>query len=165
MGWKTYSYSSLWTTDEGVIKEPRIDVTLYYKGKSTTQNAIIDSGANITMINDEVASLLGIDKDACEKVKVGGIVGDFVESFCSKILIGIDGFEDKIEIPIQIIPGLNTSVLLGQEGVFDAYRIRFDRTDNTFALLSTDEETQHMENTEYHALFGRSLPSLKAKKK
>ena len=46
----------------------------------------------------------------------------------------IEGFDKKIKIPVNFIDSESVSLLLGEEGFFDQYRIKFEKDHDIFEI-------------------------------
>jgi hypothetical protein len=133
--WIQYGYSFPLGNFEGfTVKEPFIDVVLSHNGRYFPQLSMIDSGAYITMVSDDMRGIFGIDASACKKVNVGGIVGERVEGFLHNMTMSVDKFDESIKVPVVFVPGLKTNMLLGQIGFFEKFKIRFENSANSFYL-------------------------------
>lgn len=145
MDWKQFDYSLRWR-DGGISREPVINVVLSKNGKNMSQRAMIDSGAEGIIVSEEVAEFLGIDKNKCESITVTGIVGDSVPGFMADVNLKVDGFDDSFESQVIFVTGLKFGMLLGQTGFFDKFRVKFDLPNNTFSLISIEEEKESKEH-------------------
>jgi len=161
MSWKTYPYSRVWE-DDGLGNVPVVNVELFNKNKSINQLALIDSGANVSLINSEIALFLGIDLSHCQKKSISGIVGGSMEGYLCNILLKVDQFDEKIEIPVLFVENLNFTMLLGQNGFFDHFKVGFNRKDQRFSLMSIDEEIQNMIDGGFQGFAGLSNESDKS---
>lgn len=87
---------------------------------------LIDSGADKSLFNTEIAEEIGLDLDESQPENFSGIEGGKLTAKLAKVKIQIAGFEE-----IKIIAGFVNSpavgVILGQEGFFDEFRIKFER--------------------------------------
>jgi hypothetical protein len=152
MDWKTYPYTQFWNETHIIEKLPLINVELSKNGKKMPQLAMLDSGASMNMMSEEQAEFFDIDKSKCKKILVQGIVGGQVECYSSQISMKVDGFDQTFEVPILFVPGLKTTMLLGQIGFFSNFKVKFDHKLGEFYLISIDEEIAHMEGfSAFHA--------------
>ena len=74
MTWTEYSYTPIGRKDGRVVKKPFLEVEVAYGGAKERQLAIVDSGADMTLISSDVAKLLGIKTKGLEKTDIGGIM-------------------------------------------------------------------------------------------
>lgn len=89
--------------------------------------ALIDSGADRSLFNFEIGQLIGLDVSSGEVEYFGGIGGTRIPAFLHSIRIQILGFSETIEIKAGFADSPGVGAILGQEGFFDAYRIKFER--------------------------------------
>lgn len=78
--------------------------------------------------------MLGIDLSKARPARFTGISGQIDGYRLEKIKIKVDGLNESIEIPACFIESPTVSLLLGQEGFFDQYRIRFEKDHDTFEI-------------------------------
>lgn len=95
--------------------------------------ALVDSGADVSVLNIGVAELLGIDLSRAERQRTIGISG-MQETFVSTIEMQVEKQDERIKIPVQFIDSQYVDALLGQEGFFDHYRIKFEKDHDTFEI-------------------------------
>mgnify|MGYP001573694077 FL=1 len=98
--------------------------------------AIIDSGADTSVITEEIARCLGISTDGqmARSYGVGGLVTSVDASMDVHVSIG--NYSRNIHIPVKVILGEHSfPVLLGREGFFDAFRVLFDQVNRRIELF------------------------------
>ena len=134
MAWVEYPYTSIWNQN-GILKKPMLEVEVSYNDKSFTQVAIIDSGADITVMSAEVAEAIGIDRTVCEKKFVSGIGGSPQEGFLCDIDLKVEKISGSVTLPVLFVPGLQFNYLLGQYGFFEQFRVKFEKDRDIFALM------------------------------
>ena len=78
--------------------------------------------------------MLGIDLSNARSARFTGISGQIDGYRLEKIKIKVDGLNESVEIPVCFIKSPTVSLLLGQEGFFDQYRIRFEKDHDTFEI-------------------------------
>lgn len=113
-------------------KTPSIPVSLKGNGDVSFEFiALLDSGADLSVIPQDVAELLNLNLTG-NKEKVRGI-GGWLDSIESKIIIKISkGHESySFSIPVKVILGSQEKigdipVILGREGFFNKFKITFD---------------------------------------
>ena len=132
----SFKYKSIKRPDGDIVKTPSIPIIL--TGRSNVKiefMALIDSGADLSVIPEDIADLLNIDMDG-KKDKSKGIGGE-VEVINSKINVKIKkGHEDySLNVPVQVILGDNKiPVILGREVFFDEFSITFDQINDRILL-------------------------------
>lgn len=94
---------------------------------------LIDSGADKSLLNTEIAEEIGFNLDENKLEKFSGIEGGNLEAKIAKIRLQIAGFEE-IKIVAGFVNSPTVGVILGQEGFFDEFRIKFERDDGTFEI-------------------------------
>jgi len=134
MKWKEYHYSGQWGKDGVVAYRPLIQVEVSRNGSDTLIPIIglIDSGTDGILFDIEVAKILGIDTNSCQRVRVGG-VGE-KEGFRCQINLSIPDFKVSIDASAIFTEDLPFSCLLGQREFFEKFHIRFEKNRNRFYL-------------------------------
>ncbi len=94
----------------------------------------IDSGADLTLINLEYAEALGVDVSKCEIEKTVGIAGEPQEIYKTTLTFEVEHL-DPITIPVFFIASKTVNCLLGQEGFFDSFRIKFEPDHKVVVLI------------------------------
>jgi len=110
------------------IIRPIIPIRIFGPGESIMVDALIDSGADCSVFNDEIGREIGLNLGAYPIEKLSGIEGGIIPAKLHKIKIQIVGLKEKIEIVARFTESKGVSAILGQEGFFDAYHIKFERT-------------------------------------
>lgn len=94
----------------------------------------MDSGADKCLFNDALAEEIGLDLEKGEKEIFSGIEGGQTVAFLHKIQLQIVGMEEKIEITAGFAKTPGIFAILGREGFFDAFRIKFERDHNIIEI-------------------------------
>jgi len=131
-----YRYTSFFPPDRTLkfIKKSIVSIEVFGPKDSKIFDALVDSGADCSLFNIQVAEVLGIDLSNAKPARFTGINGQIDGYRLEKIKIKVDGFDELVEIPACFVKSPTVSVLLGQEGFFDQYRIRFEKDHNTFEI-------------------------------
>lgn len=98
--------------------------------------ALIDSGADISVMPKYFADMLGINLSTELEASYG--IGGFVDSVQTKIKVKIfDEIENhEFEIPIKIVLNNNKfPILLGRKGFFDKFLICFNESQEQVSLI------------------------------
>ena len=134
-----YDYTCFVPPDRSLkwIRRPMITIEIFGPKESKEFDALIDSGADQALFNEEIAELLGIDLLKAKPVKLTGISGQLDGRRLENIKIKVKNFGETIEIPICFVKSPTVGVLLGQEGFFDKYRIKFEKDHNSFEISTT----------------------------
>jgi len=104
-----------------------IPIKIFGPKGSDTIDALIDSGADRSLFNTEIASEIGLDLEKCPIEKFSGIEAGILLARIYKVKVQVLGMDEKIEIPIGFTESKGVIAILGQEGFFDAYRVKFER--------------------------------------
>jgi len=117
-----------------MVKRPVLILELATKdGRICAVPAIVDSGADRTQVNFEYAAMLGVAPGPPGD-SVG--IGDgTVEGYLGVLPFKIRNTDIAMEVPATYLKSSNVAVLLGREVFFDAFRIIFDQTNNSFELI------------------------------
>ncbi|MEK9135187.1 MAG: hypothetical protein AAB451_02710 [Patescibacteria group bacterium] len=84
------------------IRRPMVEVEIFGPNESYTVLALVDSGADRSLFNIEIAKILGIDLKKAKKDIVLGIFGKN-EVYAMDVDIKIKHLEGKIKIPVSFI--------------------------------------------------------------
>jgi hypothetical protein len=100
---------------------------------SLTIYPIVDSGAQHTLINRELAPSLGVELRK-SSIRVGGIGAESTEGFESNLVLEfIDYDNQKVNTPV-IFTELPVDMLLGQNNFFKNFNILFQGREGIFKL-------------------------------
>ena len=116
------------------FSRPIVSVILTHR-ESTSVVALVDSGADRSLFDMEVGKDIGLDIESGEVEYFGGIGGSRVEAFVHKVRLQVAEIEKTVEVPIGFTKNLGVSGILGQEGFFDAFRIKFEKDHDTFEII------------------------------
>ena len=120
-------------TGGNVLKRPIVDVEISNGKHKRTFVALIDSGADRIHMPSYIASILGIDREKCPRVTSMGISMEGTAGFLSELTFRIHGQTAPFTAPVVFID-TDIPVLLGREGFFDKYRIRFEQDHDIFEI-------------------------------
>ena len=116
-------------------KRPIVEVELS-RGKQTRKFlALIDSGADQIHMPAAIAEAFGIDRAQCSKRSSIGISMERTEGFVGELTFHIQHQSESFSAPVVFID-TDVPVLLGREGFFDCYRIKFEQDHDTFEITS-----------------------------
>lgn len=116
------------------VKRPMIEAEVFGPQGSQKFNALIDSGADTSLFNIQVAELLGFDLANAKKANFTGIIGATSCYFFENVEIKLEGQEKLINLPVGFIDSDTVGLLLGQEGFFDKNRIKFEKDHDSFEV-------------------------------
>ncbi len=110
------------------ISRPIIPIQLHYGKREFRYEALIDSGADVSLFDWEVGEDLGIDIRSgvpCEVLGVGGAISTY---YLHKTTLVIGGVFYKAEV--GFMGSANSQLvsygILGQKGLFDKFLVGFD---------------------------------------
>ncbi|MDP1688728.1 MAG: hypothetical protein Q8L47_01180 [bacterium] len=116
------------------IRRPMVVVDIFGPKGKHRELALIDSGADRTLINIEIASVLGIDLSRAKRGVVTGVTGQ-QEIFVIDVELQPEQLS-KIKISVSFIKSDFVGVLLGEDGFFDTHKIKFEKDHNAFEITS-----------------------------
>lgn len=108
---------------------PFIPVTIIYKQKPITIDALVDSGADNCIFPGMLGVALGIDVHNGPKQLISGLGARIIEARFHNVLLRVGNVEIKVYAGFTF-DTIGTTGLLGQRGFFDNFRVVFDRSDN-----------------------------------
>ncbi len=118
----------------GYTQRPLIEIEIIGEEGVSVVAGLIDSGADSNLMNIQYAKDAGIPLDEKKKRWFVGIGGKRVLCYEASINFKVKGFSETFEAPVAFIDSPSVGVLLGQEGFFDIFRIKFEKDHNTFEL-------------------------------
>lgn len=118
-----------------LIHRPIIEVKLVRRSRSVSTWALLDSGADKTLINKEIGKQLGIDYKSCSQGTAMGIVGQNQKTWRAEIEIEVDGFPGDLKHSnVEFIDSANVGILLGHVGFFEFFDVKFETTRKQFEI-------------------------------
>lgn len=131
-----YRYSAFTPVDINAkwTKRPMLQIKIFGAEGSKSFGALIDSGADISLFNTEIAEALGIPLSSAHERKFTGISGTIPGYLVEKVKIKIEGTDTAFFIPVCFVQSPTVGLLLGQEGFFDQCRIKFEKHHDTFEV-------------------------------
>lgn len=127
-GWTDFKYSSFTDPDtREKIYQPTIETRLInHNGDSDLARLLVDSGAQDTLVNADIAILLGIDLSKCPEKEVKGLGGKTMGRV-HPLKIQIVKNNETIEVPeVYFVKELGTTGILGQLDFFNKYVVQFN---------------------------------------
>jgi predicted aspartyl protease len=111
---------------------PVVSIVFLIGGKRIRSQALVDSGATISIFSEEVAETLGIEIEKGKKTILGGVGGRIV-GYIHKVRIRVAGKEFLCPIVFsrEYLVSFN---LLGRDGFFRRFRIIFEEKQNRLRL-------------------------------
>ena len=114
-------------------KRPVVELEISRGNHKRRFLALIDSGADQIMMPAAIADVLDIDRSACPARTSLGVSMEPIEGFVSNLTLRIEHQMENFDAPVIFID-TDIPVLLGREGFFDLYRIKFEQDHDTFEL-------------------------------
>ncbi len=120
--------------DSELTSRPRLNVRFTNNNNSIEVFALLDSGADRTVLPKTFAKILGLKKGKdIETAGIGGITKGF-ESLVDLTFIDILGKQEKIiQVPIYVLEDFN-DVIIGRNKIFDKFRIVLEQFNNKIIL-------------------------------
>lgn len=132
-----YNYTSFYIENRPkAIKRPMIEIEVFGKDDSKMFDTLIDSGADLSLFNLEIAEALDIDLINAKPASFTGIAGNVGGYKVDKLKLKVDGFSEAVEIPACFVDSPSVGILLGQDAFFDLHRIKFEKDHDTFEVTA-----------------------------
>jgi hypothetical protein len=130
-----YEYGLLYPPDEQGKYRKRAMIEVQLQGPNGTfrELALVDSGADRSLVHREIADVLGLDYQQGRRHQVIGVSG-ITDVWYAEMAMRFQHSRKAVTIPVGIIDTPYVGILLGQEGFFDLHRITFERALNTFTI-------------------------------
>lgn len=106
---------------------PYIQVKLTGPTGSCLGYALIDSGADRSLFNIQIAEKIGLNLIDAPEENFGGIEGGNLKAKLHKVKLEIVGMNEEIEILAGFVDSSGVATILGQDGFFDSFRIKFEK--------------------------------------
>lgn len=115
---------------------PLIDVEVGGESESRSFKALVDSGTDVTIMDNAIAELLGISSENRKSAQLSG-VGESKEGFIAPVSLRVEKFPDRVyNFEVIFVENLsnNFEIILGQQDFFLNFDITFQKSKNTFYL-------------------------------
>lgn len=134
-----FPYLKLPSTDPGQkwVKRPLIPVKLIGPKNVWQGDALVDSGADRSLFSLEIGKFLGLDFSHSKGELFGGIGQDKVLVYTREIYLEVLDLEKKIKISAGFMSHANIAAILGQEGFFDNFSVKFERDNDSIEITVT----------------------------
>jgi len=106
---------------------PLVSVRLSCNKKKVKVWALVDSGADFSVFNADIAAILDIDLKKGRPIDLMGFVGESAPAWVHQVNLELEGFQSiniNVAFTESSMPELS---LVGQRGFFDNFQIRFER--------------------------------------
>ena len=109
------------------IYKPIIPIELKFKNNSINYLALIDSGADLSIIDAEAGEYLGIDVKNGKEEYFGGVQeAGLAVAYLHDVQIGIGDFRKKVTVGFSYDIAEHGYGIFGQKGFFDLFIVKFD---------------------------------------
>lgn len=88
---------------------------------------LIDSGADRCLFNSKIAEDIGLDLNEDDSENFAGIEGGSIKAILQKVKLQVIGMSEEIEVAAGFVRSPGVAAILGQDGFFDAFRIKFEK--------------------------------------
>lgn len=106
------------------ISRPIVPVSIQYKDKRVHYEALIDSGADFTILPMGLVEILGIGSAQSRQISFTGVDGEELQGIIANVDLEISGVKYQTNLVFAQISG--TIGILGQIGFFDRFIVKFD---------------------------------------
>ena len=133
MKYKFSVVSGQMNTDGRYTKRPIVEVKISRGNQKRTFLALIDSGADQIHMPVAIAEVFGVEREKCRPWTSIGISMERTLGFVGELTFQIQHQAESFVAPVIFID-TDVPVLLGREGFFDKYRIKFEQDHDTFEI-------------------------------
>lgn len=119
-------FKKIGATDLGAIRRPFVEAQLFAREQKTwiPVEALVDSGADYTMLPRRYADMLGIDVNVdCEAIRTSGVGGSETVYLYRLLPIKIGAWQKRI--PVGFLERDDIPPLLGRMGCLEALEVTF----------------------------------------
>ena len=116
-----------------LLSDLSVEVELSKGNQKRKFLALVDSGADQIHMPAAIAEVFGIDRDTCKPWISIGISMERTSGFIANLTFHIQHQLNSFVAPVIFID-TDVPVLLGREGFFDHYRIKFEQDHDTFEI-------------------------------
>jgi hypothetical protein len=106
---------------------PTVPVRLAYGDQSIETDALLDTGSEFTVLDEEFAHVLGLDLTGPPTQRMHGISGGIIEAPVRRLILSVldDGDLRALEVDAAFVPGLHQRVgnILGRRDFFQAFKL------------------------------------------
>ena len=134
-----FRYKSIKRPNGPPIKSPSIPVTIIGPKESLELIALVDSGADISVIPKEVAEVLGLDLSGEIQPALG--VGGSIKTVPSHVSLVVERGHERyrLNIPIKVaLDQQDIPPILGRTGFFEEFEITFNELEEKIYLKKID---------------------------
>ncbi|MCY7273286.1 MAG: hypothetical protein LH702_05945 [Phormidesmis sp. CAN_BIN44] len=112
---------------------PYLPITLRYRGRSTTTNGLLDTGAAINVLPYAIGQQLGIIWE--EQLPIAQLAGNLASSESRGVLVtGIVNQFEPIRLVLAWTQNESVPLILGQINFFQNFQVCFDGAEQIFSI-------------------------------
>lgn len=115
---------------------PYIPISLIGPNGTWEGYGLIDSGADRSLFNTQIAEKIGLDLNEVITEDFGGIEGGVIKAKLHRVRLQVIGMGDEIEIIAGFVSSSGVAVILGQDGFFDEFRIKFEKDHGVIEIVT-----------------------------
>lgn len=138
----TFKYKLTKRPDGSTVKTPSIPLLIAGKNDTFQVIALLDSGADVSVIPKDMAELLGmnLNKESHESFGIGGAVNSISTNMSIIVEKGHERY--SLNIPVLVIlDEYSFPPLLGRDGFFDYFIVTFEQRNQRISLKKFNEKT------------------------
>jgi hypothetical protein len=109
------------------VPMPIIKIRLSNNERRIQLEALIDSGANVSLFHASVATALGIDLKTGLKSEFFGVSGHGIDVYFHEVDLQVVGSPTAIKLAVGFTESPGVGALLGQADFFQHHQIKFER--------------------------------------
>ena len=123
--YKKYSY--------GVLR-PVVPIKVIYANRWITNEVLVDSGSDGCLFDAEIGNILGIKLEQGKKAYVSGVTGKRESYYIHPVNIEVGNSKHKILAGFLPNIGKYGYGVVGQQGFFEIFKVKFDLLKETVEL-------------------------------
>lgn len=139
MKYKYSHVSGQHNLDGSALKRPAVWVDISAGKHKRRFIALIDSGADYITMSSRMAEVFGIERGGRQNRPMLGITMEPVDGFVAELTFQIENLQRSFIAPVVFINSPHVPILLGREGFFDRYRIKFEEDHDTFEITPSSK--------------------------
>jgi len=137
-----FKYSKVPRPDGTLRNAPFIPISIRTdSGRYVKMIALVDSGADTTVIPSDLAELMGLNVNS--KYEITGGIGGNVRARKSRMKFGLKGDHESysLDVPVLVLePTSDIPVILGRHGFFEKFHITFKQDEEKIVFKKITEK-------------------------
>jgi predicted aspartyl protease len=118
-----------------VVYRPAIPITIHAGGSRVERFALVDTGADLTVIPGEIASFLGIVPDRDKAIAMSGVEDAILSASPADVELELSRGRDVYRWRTRVYVADQQYVLLGTEGFLEYFVATFDWSAKTLEIM------------------------------